>query len=145
MVQFKQKSLATSPCPIYLWMRYIDDTCAILRMYDVDTFLNLISAQDLNIKSTIEGEQEGNISMSTNHFLSLCTEKQPILSISKLQVKSSARTHKRSVVRTLLHCEWISIVGYQHPMQSKSRQEQTMTSESSVLNICCEYQFSLSQ
>jgi hypothetical protein len=111
MEHFESKALSSFHTPVKLWVRYMDDTMAVLKTDSIDDFTTHINSQHPSIKFTIEKETEGRIAMLDTQImrqpdgtLQFTVYRKPTHTDQYLQFDShQPLEHKLSVVRTLTH------------------------------------------
>ena len=58
MESFEEKAINTSPTPLCLWRRFVDDTIVIIKKIQKESFISHINSIDEKIQFTMEDSRE---------------------------------------------------------------------------------------
>ena len=110
MQQIEAEIFNSSPWPIYLWKRFVDDVIAIVPSNNVDNFLDHINSINADIQFTCEKEQNNqlayldmNIQKQDNGTLSFSIYRKPTHTDRYLDYYSYHPISQKKNVITALH------------------------------------------
>ena len=111
MEDIESRTLATYPCPLKVWKRYVDDIFCALKTQEVDKFHRHINSIEETIQFITEKESESKLA-----FLDVFVSRSPDKTLNTTVYRKSTHTekyldfnsnhpiaHKLAVIRTLNH------------------------------------------
>jgi hypothetical protein len=135
MEMFEQKALSTYSHPPFIWKRYVDDTFVVIHEYEVEGFTHHLNNIDPHIKFTMERDTEGKlpfldtlVCLQDDGSLKTTDYRKKTHNAQYLQFDSNHHlSHKRSVVRTLMHRAEVAVTDQEDVQKEKKHVREVLS------------------